>query len=393
MLFILSFSQPIIDSNNCLSDEYFNPLLQQCYRISENHKYALSLVCQNGYYNHSIQQCVTCPFQKCVNGFITECAPGQFLFRQSCLQFTPLNSVPQIIGNQMLIQGFIQIRQSKFNEMMHNVKQEFESIPSNALEEITGWLGGFSEHKYYAQHKTEQKLLESVYYSNGFEEMKKKYPMHLNEFKDYNPETFMYHNGLRFRSAKIHQFVKSRDIIDLGAYQGDSLVMLAPYTEQKIYSFEFAPKIIQYYNEAATMNNIDKEKYVLIEKGVSEEPGTMMIQDHGDDSGIIGAQGNLKVELTTVDIEQEKFQFKPGFIKADLEGHLLPAIRGAMNTIKKFRPFMSLAIYHTGEEFFDTKKYLESELENYEFGYEQETIFQGKLQETTLLCFPKELLD
>lgn len=47
-----------------------------------------------------------------------------------------------------------------------------------------------------------------------------------------------------------------------------------------------------------------------------------------------------------------------GFIKLDLEGYGVRALRGMEKTIRKDRPVLSLSIYHSPEELFETKKVL-----------------------------------
>lgn len=47
-----------------------------------------------------------------------------------------------------------------------------------------------------------------------------------------------------------------------------------------------------------------------------------------------------------------------GFIKLDVEGYGVRALRGMEKTIQKSRPVLSLSIYHSPEELFETKKVL-----------------------------------
>lgn len=47
-----------------------------------------------------------------------------------------------------------------------------------------------------------------------------------------------------------------------------------------------------------------------------------------------------------------------GFVKLDIEGYGVRALRGMEKTILKYRPVLSLSIYHSPEELFETKKVL-----------------------------------
>jgi hypothetical protein len=46
------------------------------------------------------------------------------------------------------------------------------------------------------------------------------------------------------------------------------------------------------------------------------------------------------------------------FIKMDIEGAELPALKGAVETIKKFKPQLAIAIYHNMEDFTAIPKWI-----------------------------------
>ncbi len=99
------------------------------------------------------------------------------------------------------------------------------------------------------------------------------------------------------------------------------------------------------------------------------------------------------VNMTTIDEESKKHNFKVGFIKVDVEGYGLKVIKGAINTIKKQRPVLSLAVYHNREELFETKPFLEKHLENYVFEFHLQQFDEGDMNELILFCYPKELCE
>ncbi|MDR0522244.1 MAG: FkbM family methyltransferase, partial [Planctomycetaceae bacterium] len=49
----------------------------------------------------------------------------------------------------------------------------------------------------------------------------------------------------------------------------------------------------------------------------------------------------------------------PGCIKMDIEGLESAAIHGAAETIKKFKPVLLISIYHTPDDFFSIKPFIE----------------------------------
>ena len=78
----------------------------------------------------------------------------------------------------------------------------------------------------------------------------------------------------------------------------------------------------------------------------------------------------------------------PGVIKTDLEGFEMHFLRGALDTIKKYRPIMVLSIYHSADDFFGIKPFIESLDLGYRF-----KLFKADdgmiLGGTCLICIPE----
>lgn len=71
----------------------------------------------------------------------------------------------------------------------------------------------------------------------------------------------------------------------------------------------------------------------------------------------------------------------------DIEGAAYNAILGAVNFLKEDNPLLTLAIYHTPEEFFATKPFLESRDLGYTFMIRNLNPLTSYL-ETTLIGIP-----
>ena len=98
----------------------------------------------------------------------------------------------------------------------------------------------------------------------------------------------------------------------------------------------------------------------------------------------------LKIKTIDIDTFKKKNNIqKVDFIKMDIEGAELPAIRGAKETIKTDRPQLAISIYHSNDDFVNIPQYLANELENY-------TLRLGHYSynhcETVLYAIPDELL-
>jgi hypothetical protein len=97
--------------------------------------------------------------------------------------------------------------------------------------------------------------------------------------------------------------------------------------------------------------------------------------------------GSEAINLTTVDKEAERLKLTVGLIKADIEGTKLPMLIGALRTIQRDRPVLSLTIYH-GEQLLDVPLWI-SELKGYKMQYFFPCARWGPFFEYSILAYPE----
>jgi len=199
-------------------------------------------------------------------------------------------------------------------------------------------------------------------------------------------------------TKKDKEFLKNKNIFDIGAYTGDTALILSKYTNQKVYAFE------PFSNNFVTMENnikINNVKNIIpIKKGISnnEETVNLFMHMNGDSVMSINPENATyskneynfidKIETTTIDNFIKKFNVKDlGLIKIDIEGSEQEAIEGSLETIKKFRPILLISIYHNASDFFEIKPIIEDLNLNYEFEIDKERP-ESFLGETMLYCRP-----
>ena len=210
----------------------------------------------------------------------------------------------------------------------------------------------------------------------------------------YNPDTFLFHNGLAFASTKIHEYIKGKDFIDGGAYIGDSaLIYHTYYSPKKIYSFEISERTVKRYKSIMAFNCIPEDAYEIVPKGISDKVGVQYIDDDASQGTSICSSGTNMISTTTVDEFSGCQNLHCGFIKLDVEGVGLKALQGAKETIRRDRPVLSISIYHNPEEFFEIKPTFERIVEN--LNYKIEVLhchpFVDALLEVSLFAYPAEL--
>jgi FkbM family methyltransferase len=161
------------------------------------------------------------------------------------------------------------------------------------------------------------------------------------------------------------QAEKGDVVLDIGACWGDTALYFADKVgdKGKVFSFEFIPDNIEIYNKNISLNPSLSDRIQLIEHPVSDvSDRKIFFQSNGPGSRISDSPFNTQTGSTTTisvdDFVERNNLTKVDFIKMDIEGAEPAALQGALNTIKKFRPKLAIAIYHSMEDFVNIPKWL-----------------------------------
>lgn len=225
---------------------------------------------------------------------------------------------------------------------------------------------------------------------NEFEQELRSYKQHF-KVNHYFPEVFWSHHGLRFANKKILNYVYNRDILDIGAYSGDSLLVLLNYTKKKVCSYEYSPANLKLINYSILSNKIKSNRFIIVNKGIGNHSQIIRSCFTGTGSStIMECENSTIIEITTIDKEVNKRNLTVGFIKADIEGMELQALQGARRTIERDRPIISFSIYHNFECLFGIRKFIEN-FPDYAFQYHMGSWISNSFGELIIFAYPKEL--
>lgn len=203
-------------------------------------------------------------------------------------------------------------------------------------------------------------------------------------FKTITTESGCYHHGLTLVGSEISAYIKNKVFMDLGAYNGDSSFVLSKYQPEKILAIE--PSLTNCELCRKNMKKFRIDNVEIIQVGVADEGGVMRVSDNGICTQL-GVDGGYEVEVVTVDgFLQQHAYGKIGLIKADLEGMGLKMVKGAVETIKRDRPVLLLAIYHNKDEFMGIYEFLKKNVPDYHYRVEA----LSGLSEVTLIAWPEE---
>ena len=217
--------------------------------------------------------------------------------------------------------------------------------------------------------------------------------------KCIHASVFYFDHGITLLPPPVIDSIKGGDFVDLGAYVGDSAIALSKYGYRKIYSIEMSKHSISAYQENMEKAGIPSEKYEVINVAISttDDLPPVELPDTGSAGFSLmresGKYDVIEIQQKSFDTLVEEYAINPAFIKVDIEGYAMHFVKGALRSLKKHRPVLSIAIYHNPVEFFEIKPLLESELPNYGFMIRKLTPgVQKNLchSEVILLAYPLE---
>lgn len=183
-------------------------------------------------------------------------------------------------------------------------------------------------------------------------------------------------------------------VLDLGGCWGDTAIYFASKVgiTGKVYSFEFIPGNVEIHKINTTLNSFIGNTVELVQNPVHENSDIpIYYDDNGPGSKIEfnqfeGFTGKT-LTISIDDFVARRELSKIDFIKMDIEGSELSALKGAINTIKRFRPKLAIAIYHNAwDDLIDIPLYIKELDLNYDFHIDHFTLHQ---EETILFANPQ----
>ncbi len=170
-------------------------------------------------------------------------------------------------------------------------------------------------------------------------------------------------------------------VIDAGGCYGDTALYFAHEAGNKghVYSFEFIPSNISIWNKNISLNNELSKSITLVEKPIWNESNLeMFYKDFGPGSKVSFTKDfepdGVTKTITIDDLVSEKNINKLDFIKMDIEGAELNALKGAEKSIIKFKPKLAISLYHSLSDYYEIPKYLKDLNLGYKFYFNHYTM-------------------
>ena len=180
-------------------------------------------------------------------------------------------------------------------------------------------------------------------------------------------------------------------VIDAGAAWGDTALRFAYQVGKsgQVYSFEFEPTNLKILEKNLDLNPEFSSRITVVRKALWRDSSTKLsFISKGPGTKTFEGSGNLDKNLVSCISIDEFAQSLPrvDFIKMDIEGAELPALQGAEQTIRKYKPKLAISLYHSLSDFVDIPAYLASLNLDYDYYLDHASIHS---EETVLFAAPK----
>lgn len=188
-------------------------------------------------------------------------------------------------------------------------------------------------------------------------------------------------------------YTEQEVFVDAGAFCGDTIERFLMYRLDafgKIYAFEPGEKQFGALTERVRRLNrewaLDEGKVVLKQAALSDRNGYCRMADYVTNcgafiSGVSDQQHQQEVPVYAVDVFIDG---RVDFIKADVEGAELELLKGACNTIRKYKPRLAVCLYHRPYDLFEIPEYIKSLVPEYKMMVRHHS---AGFCDTVLYCF------
>lgn len=178
-------------------------------------------------------------------------------------------------------------------------------------------------------------------------------------------------------------------VIDGGGCWGDTALYFANEVGEqgRVYTFEFAPENLKILERNVQLNEGLSRRVEVVRRALWDSSGqTLPYNASGPGTSLAprrfaAADGGCEErgpQVSTAAIDdfvRERNLPRIDFIKMDIEGSELNALRGAEGTLKNFRPRLAISVYHKQRDLVEIPAYLRSLDLGYEFFLDHFTIY------------------
>lgn len=158
------------------------------------------------------------------------------------------------------------------------------------------------------------------------------------------------------------------DFVDCGAFTGDTVAALTKNIGKVNTLIAIEPDI-RNFKKLTSMMELEKEKIAeeiyLYPCGIWSSSKMLLFDNTQSPSCHISASGHTFFQCVALD--DIFINYVPSFVKMDIEGAEVEAVKGTCQTIKKHKPALSISVYHKIEHLWEIPLLLNTLNNNYKF--------------------------
>lgn len=190
--------------------------------------------------------------------------------------------------------------------------------------------------------------------------------------------------GTPYFEEEFFELKENEVFIDAGAYRMETTIAFKKWCPdyKKVYSFE--PDYLNYEKCKLKIEKEQIERVDLFNIGLWSEKKTLHFKRGGDDGtgSLINDDGEETIEVNSIDNILKGDEVT--FIKMDIEGAELEALKGAKDTIRRFTPKLAICLYHKPDDIFEIPIYIKELVPEYKMGIRHYSTY---LYDTVLYCW------
>jgi len=225
-----------------------------------------------------------------------------------------------------------------------------------------GLLGNTFDRAYAEAHKEQFGLVREML---GDELSKQTYDAFINAKLGDREGLYDVWRKDQYFPKELIQLSENEVFVDGGAYTGDTLLAFirkAKSKYSKCYAFEPETENAARLNALAGRQSF--RDVSIVAKGLwSKAAALRFAAAEGETGSAISETGSATIEADTID----NLAPDATFIKLDVEGAELEALKGAAETIKRNRPKLAVCLYHKPGDLFEIPLYLKALAPEYRF--------------------------
>lgn len=157
----------------------------------------------------------------------------------------------------------------------------------------------------------------------------------------------------------LYKKIKNEVFIDCGAYDGDTIDIFLE-NQERLYEKYIAIEAdkVNYEKLLEKVSNIDNVK--VIRSYISDERKEMKFYSQGVSYSRGGTKEGREDVIETITLDELVYQYKPTFLKINIEGADAAAILGAKRIIKEYKPIIAVQGHHKVQHLWEIVEIIEN---------------------------------